>query len=213
MKTYIVDGIRFTKSNGKIYHYNSKLRKHMHQYVWEKENGPTPKGWEIHHIDGDTDNNDISNLQAMPMLEHKAIHAEKLRNDPERLEKMRINLDINARPKANEWHGSKEGREWHKRHYEEHKQLLHQKKKFICEQCNSEFVGVDMGKNRFCSKKCKSKWRRDSGLDDVIRVCDNCNKEFTINKYSKTRNCSKKCAAIQRSKKRKDSLNLQEKQL
>ena len=213
MKSYVVDGIRFTKAKGKVYHYNTKLRKHMHQYVWEKENGPTPKGWEIHHIDGDTDNNDISNLQAMPMLEHKAIHTEQLRNDPARLEKMRINFELNARPKANEWHGSKEGREWHKQHYEEYKELLHQKKTFVCEQCGSEFVTVNIGSNRFCSNKCKSKWRRDNGLDDVVRVCENCNEEFTVNKYSKTRNCSKKCAAIQRSKKRKDSLNLQEKQL
>lgn len=185
----------------------------MHQYVWEKENGPTPKGWEVHHIDGDTDNNDISNLQAMPRSEHKAIHAERLRNDPARLEKMRINLELNARPKASEWHGSKEGREWHKRHYEEYKELLHQKEAFVCEECSSEFVTVNTGSNRFCSNNCKSRWRRNSGLDDVVRVCENCNEEFTVNKYKKTKNCSRKCAAIQRSKKRKDSLNLQEKQL
>lgn len=213
MKSHVVDGIRFTKAKGKRYHYNTRLRKHMHQYVWEKENGPTPKGWEVHHIDGDTDNNDISNLQAMPRSEHKAIHAERLRNDPARLEKMRINLELNARPKASEWHGSKEGREWHKRHYEEYKELLHQKETFVCEQCGSEFVTVNMGSNRFCSNNCKSKWRRNSGLDDVVRVCENCNEEFTVNKYKKTKNCSRKCAAIQRSKKRKDSLNLQEKQL
>ena len=210
MKTVIIDGIRFTLSNGKKYHYNSKLRKHLHQYVWEKENGKVPEGWEIHHIDRDTTNNDISNLEALPMLEHKAIHTEMLHNDPERLEKMRLNLEINARPKANEWHGSSDGIEWHKEHYEKTKHKLHTKKEFECEQCGSSFIGVNNGVNRFCSNKCKSKWRRVNGLDDVTRECENCHKEFTVNKYSKTTHCSRSCSAKTRWIKRKDSLDLQE---
>jgi len=213
MKTVIIDGFRFTKSNGKPYHYNSNLRKHLHQYVWEKANGAIPKGWETHHIDGDVENNDISNLQALPMLEHKAIHTDKLRNNPERLEKMRVNLHEKARPEANKWHKSEEGRKWHKEHYEKTKHKLHEQKKMVCEQCESVFESVDNGANRFCSNKCKSKWRRESGLDDVVRRCENCGGSFTINKYSKTTNCSKTCAAMIRWKKRKDSLNLQENKL
>jgi len=133
-----------------------------------------------------------------------------LHNDPERLEKMRLNLEINARPKANEWHGSSDGIEWHKEHYENTKHKLHTKKEFECEQCGSSFIGVNNGVNRFCSNKCKSKWRRVNGLDDVTRECENCHKEFTVNKYSKTTHCSRSCSAKTRWIKRKDSLDLQE---
>lgn len=210
MKTVIVDGIKFTLSNGKKYHYNSKLRKHLHQYVWEKENGEVPEGWEIHHIDINPNNNDISNLEALPILEHKAIHTKLLHKDPERLEKMRLNLEVNARPKANEWHGSDEGIKWHTEHYENMKHKLHVNKNFKCEQCGIDFDSVDVGANRFCSNKCKSKWRRASGLDDVVRKCEICHKDFTVNKYSKTTNCSRSCGATKRWTKRKDSLDLQE---
>lgn len=213
MKTVVIDGIRFTKSGGKKYHYNSTIRKHLHQYVWTRANGNVPKGWEVHHIDGNTDNNDISNLTALPIVEHKAVHTEQLRNDPKRLAKMRLNLIEKAVPKASEWHGSSDGIEWHKEHYESMKHLLHLTDTFKCEQCHIDFEAVATGSNRFCSNKCKSKWRRDSGLDDVIRKCEQCNDEFKTNKYSKTIYCSKSCASKGRWEKRKDSLDLQEKQL
>ena len=59
MKTIIIDGFKFTMTGGKKYHYNSALRKHLHQYIWEKENGSIPEGHEIHHIDMDTTNNKV----------------------------------------------------------------------------------------------------------------------------------------------------------
>lgn len=33
-----------------------------------------PKGWDIHHIDFNHDNNDIKNLIAVPKIVHKVIH-------------------------------------------------------------------------------------------------------------------------------------------
>ena len=104
-----MDGRRFTLSEGKNYHYNSSLRKHLHQYVWEKEHGPIPKGYEIHHIDGNTMNNDITNLMMVTIKEHKEIHANNITE--ERMDYLRKNLDKNARPKAIEWHKSEKGSE------------------------------------------------------------------------------------------------------
>lgn len=46
-----------------------------HILVWEQLNGPLPKGWVVHHKDGNGHNNDISNLQAMSRGEHTALHA------------------------------------------------------------------------------------------------------------------------------------------
>lgn len=46
----------------------------MHRAVWEYHNGPVPDGCNIHHIDGDPANNNITNLVAMPILAHSALH-------------------------------------------------------------------------------------------------------------------------------------------
>lgn len=44
----------------------------VHRIVWELHNGPVPEGLEIDHIDGNKQNNDISNLRAVS-------HSENLR--------------------------------------------------------------------------------------------------------------------------------------
>lgn len=195
MRTIIIDGKRFTKAVGKPYHYNSSLRKHLHQYVWERENGKIPRGYEIHHIDRDKDNNDISNLMLVAVSEHKAIHKEFLWKDNELLERMRKNLEENARPKASKWHGSEEGREWHKGHYENMKDKLHAKININCDECGVNFETTNTGKkNNFCSNKCKSRFRRKSGVDNETRICEWCEGEFVINKYAKTKCCSRSCS-------------------
>ena len=35
----------------------------LHNYIWEQANGKIPEGYVIDHIDGDTFNNDLSNLR------------------------------------------------------------------------------------------------------------------------------------------------------
>ncbi|EQK42759.1 HNH endonuclease family protein [[Clostridium] bifermentans ATCC 638] len=211
MKTIILDGMKFTATGGKKYHYNSGIRKHLHQYIWEKTNGPIPKGHEIHHIDLDANNNDISNLQLLTIAEHKKIHKELSWNE-ERREWARNNLIENARPKASEWHGSDEGKEWHRKHYEKYKDKIQQKQKYICECCGNEFEAIKKPNNRFCSNNCKSKWRRNSGIDNVERECEYCKNIFIVNKYSKAKTCSLSCANKKKWEKRKlkDSPNLQE---
>ncbi len=47
---------------------------YVHRIVWEYYNGPIPKGHVIHHIDHDTTNNHISNLQCCTRAEHSIIH-------------------------------------------------------------------------------------------------------------------------------------------
>ena len=210
MKTIIVDGYKFTLCDGEKYHYNTKLRKTLHRYLYEKEYGEIPEGYEVHHIDHNTLNNNLSNLIALPMDKHKEIHKKEMTD--EQLEALRNNLDINARPKAIEWHKSEIGKEWHKRHYKKMKEKLHTTKEIECLCCGKRVIVGTSKENKFCSDKCKSKYRRKKGLDNEIRICVTCGKEFTINKYSKTQNCSKSCAAKMRHNKNKlkDSPNLQE---
>lgn len=51
-----------------------KKAKMEHVLIWEQQHGPIPEGMQIHHIDGNKKNNNISNLQLVSVIEHKRIH-------------------------------------------------------------------------------------------------------------------------------------------
>ena len=69
----------FIKSHGRGYYVISSSKegnrgKQLHRLIYEDYHGKIPKGMQIHHIDGDTKNNDISNLMAVSIAEHNKIH-------------------------------------------------------------------------------------------------------------------------------------------
>lgn len=43
---------------------------YLHRLVWEDHFGEIPKGFHIHHIDGDKTNNEVSNLEMISAHEH-----------------------------------------------------------------------------------------------------------------------------------------------
>ena len=50
-----------------------------YQYLWKKQNGEIPKGYILHHIDHNSLNDDISNLQLMTRSEHINHHRKDLK--------------------------------------------------------------------------------------------------------------------------------------
>lgn len=107
----------------------------LHKDVWEHANGmKVPEGYEVHHVDFNHLNNDPGNLVALPRLEHRAIHSERNRNNPEFMQRLNDWCAI-IRPMTKEWHGSETGAEWHREHYEEMKHLLHKQYERTCEFC------------------------------------------------------------------------------
>jgi hypothetical protein len=50
-----------------------------HRYVWESKHGTLKDGYEIHHIDGNRQNNEIQNLECVTTAEHHA-RDRKVRN-------------------------------------------------------------------------------------------------------------------------------------
>jgi len=123
------DGERFyLKKSGHYRNPNSCL----HRRVWEKHNGPIPKGMVIHHIDHDPANNEIENLELMSWSEHTRQHM----NEPESIERQRAS--------------------WEK------KRAIGDivDVPFRCEQCGEDGLGPRKSfhsgalKKRFCSKKC-----------------------------------------------------------
>ena len=73
------------------------------------------------------------------------------------------------------------------------KDKLYIPKKYICKQCGEEFESTKVG-SKFCSNKCRSKWRREQGLDNEERECVVCGNKFKINKYKKRKTWSRSCS-------------------
>lgn len=203
------DGYVFTKDKKTGYYLSAKpindgKRIRLHVYVWTKHHGEPPKGYSIHHIDHDKDNNDISNLQLVTKGKHNEMHME-VRVKTE-YEEMRERFITNAHPKATEWHKSKEGREWHKEHWEasigKHMKV---KVKKECIVCGSEYEvnKINAPKSKYCSKKCKAKYRRDNKLDHITKKCIICGNDFFSGKYDTVKVCSMECKGKSISKTKK----------
>ena len=189
------DGQYFSLDKRSGYWQHTTTRERMHRYVWKHYCGEIPKGFHIHHIDGNKSNNDISNLMLLTSYAHHKLHQNKL-TDEQR--KKRADHCDNIRHLTKAWHGSEEGRSWHRKHYEQTKRLLHEVSEYECLQCGKLFMGEKGSK--FCSNACKSAYRRKTGVDNVERRCEICGKMFSVDKYSKTKTCSRKCATQLRKK-------------
>ena len=194
MKHQYFNGFKFTLDESSGYYSCSKLHKYMHRYVWECYKGEIPKGYEIHHIDGNKANNDINNLQCVPKRKHNEIHSRNLTEADRKWR--RNNVAIKARPKAIEWHKSEKGLRWHK------EQVAYRKDNRTsvsskCLQCGMEFEcynSVGHAK-KFCSGACEQKYRRQNGLNNIEAVCCICGNTFVMDKYKPKKTCSMSCAA------------------
>lgn len=191
-RTLLIDGFRFTKRKGGKYYRNTKNKTDIHRYVYEKYKGKIPKGYHIHHKDGDTENNNIGNLTCLKAGDHCKYHSSNFSTS--RLEKLKKHCE-KIRPLTKEWHKSSDGKEWHKKHYENVKSKLHEVKVYCCLECGEKFKSTQT-ESKFCSNKCKAKNRRKSGVDNVKRICEKCGQTFIVNKYSKTRFCSRRCSKL-----------------
>lgn len=145
----------------------------------------------MHHKDEDAFNNHIDNLEIVNKSLHCSNHMkQRVKQDPEKF----LKLAEVGREYARVWHKSAEGSKWHKE--------VASKQNFgvfdfgikECLQCNTEFT-VKALHSRFCSNKCKSKHRRISRVDHIVKVCPCCSNEFSTCRYKGAEFCSKKCYA------------------
>lgn len=158
-----------------------------HRWVWNNIHGPIPKGYHVHHKDENKSNNDIINLELIEGSRHYRHHMTE-----EKKARAREMAD-KYRPLTKAWHGSEEGKLWHKVHgittWKKRKP-----KKYICLFCGSGFESLKFARTNFCSNKCKSARRRESGIDNVQAVCVLCASVFISNKYKHQIYCSRKCS-------------------
>lgn len=185
------DGERFYLCGNYFQHKGKRL----HVAVWKYHKGDIPKGYHIHHKDGDRSNNDIDNLE----LKQGRIHLSEHGSAPERESYNHQHIE-DMRVLASRWHGSDNGRQWHSeqgmRNWEKRKERT-----YVCNYCGNEYRTKRIyakNENSFCGNRCKSAYRRKSGLDDETRICQQCGREYTVNKYSKAICCSRECAVRRR---------------
>ena len=158
----------------------------LHRVVWEYDRGrPVPAGHAVHHRDEDRSNNQPGNLELLTRGDHTSLHQTGHQRG----------VTDAAREAAKEWHGSPEGRAWHRRQYANTKDALHCRQEYKCENCGKLYEAQTTGKNRFCSNGCKSQSRLRSGVDDVDRTCVECGKVFRVNRYHKKKTCGQPCAS------------------
>lgn len=186
--------------NGERYylcgHYFQHKGRRLHVQVWMYHNDePIPKGFHVHHKDGDRANNDINNLELVTAYMHMHRHGQ----DPSREEYNKRHIE-DIRDLAKEWHGSDAGRAWHSESAKKQWEVMPEKE-YKCTMCGKTFMSIrnySPSDKRFCCNGCKSNYRRLSGVDDVERLCAYCGKPFMASKYSKIECCSKQCASNRR---------------
>ena len=64
------NGFKYTLRNTGYYGRTEGKRTLLHRDVWRFYHGVIPKGFDVHHIDRDRSNNDITNLELMDHAEH-----------------------------------------------------------------------------------------------------------------------------------------------
>jgi len=136
--------------------YFSRGRRRLHTDVWVKYNGEIPKGYHVHHVDGNQHNNDISNLNLVQRSLHLRYEGKKRAKENIEWFKRFHSAGID---KAKEWHASEEGRKWHS----EHGKKAYAKRKAIqktCKECGKIYETKHTGVSKYCHNNCKAKANR-----------------------------------------------------
>lgn len=135
----------------------------LHRDVWQFYKGEIPDGYLVHHIDGNSGNNDINNLGLVLISEHAKKHKWGIWDGMEEHLK-------SIQEKAKEWHRSIPGRKWHSL---QGKRSFHARKKSdaVCVQCGKRYKTYFPTRSRFCHPNCKATaLRRRRGIQPRHKI-------------------------------------------
>jgi hypothetical protein len=159
----------------------------LHRQIWYDHHGEIPKKYQIHHIDRNPANNDISNLEMLHYTEHLAGHG-----NSEIGYQRALKWQQAGQKAAKAWHSSPAGIDWHRQHALKCKIGERTYGESNCENCKAVFTkGSSFSK--FCSSNCKSAFRRKNNPDKKITQCVGCGKDFETLKYLPRKYCSRQC--------------------
>ncbi len=152
------NGYVFTRDKKTGYYLSSKpingKRIRLHRYLYTCYYGEIPEGYDVHHIDGDRENNNIANLAVHPGSKHKAFHFREAALNPAKLAKWpevrQKGSDSHRRPDMRLKQAERSREQWVERKTAE-------PKKYACKECSGEFTSYHTAEPMFCSKKCKAR--------------------------------------------------------
>jgi hypothetical protein len=199
-KVVVYNGKKYRASgtNSKYYYadsYESGKRKKeaLHRRIYSDNFGGIPDGFDVHHLDGNTENNNPDNLKCIKRSIHRSSHQKERMLNPIYKQNAINALDEN-RDKSKEWHRSDEGKKWHTQHGISSWKSRDKIKK-QCKLCQKEFETF-LERSQFCSNKCWQRNRYKEKTDFETRICVQCGKEFEVRKNEKCTSCSRKCSSI-----------------
>lgn len=169
----------------------------MHyRQIWEQVNGPIPideqgRPYEIHHIDGNRKNNDLSNLKCVTVEEHYNIHlqqkdyyaawiiGQRLNRSVEELDEIKRQMSVAKKGKPSSFTG--------KKHSDETKQRMSEsaKRRGIPEERQKRMAVARIGTKREpfseehrakLSESHKGKPNKHKGISYGILECPHCGK-------------------------------------
>lgn len=162
----------------------------IHRDVWQYCNGEIPNGdYEIHHVDGNKANNDISNLQLLTRVEHGKLHTQHLRNPDKKCPT--CGKTFHPRSSKQKYCSISCCKGYRtKQNYDR-----------ICPCCGKAFKARHKY-NVYCSVSCAAKMRTKNLVE---KTCPLCGKNFSTN-FPKQICCSRSCASKMRCQMKKDAL-------
>ena len=194
----IYNNITFRKNKNGYYYGRRKgisnpIWLHREIYVTETK-CDIPKGYHIHHIDGDKENNVAYNLQCMSEHEHYRLHSSEHTDS-----KLKNNWFIHRNEECQELVAlAKSGKYIGKTRL---RKLQKGKKNRVCAECNKEFILKERDRNdtKFCSNRCRDRYhiRKRSTKGDNFerlenRTCKMCGEKYNAKAGSQIF-CSKEC--------------------
>jgi len=121
----------------------------LHRAKWLHYRGPIPKGFDIHHRDGDKSNNRLSNYEIIDRSAHRRLHMlERIARgelSPPSAEALRLAAQWHASPEGLAWHSENGKRAWINREWYGLK----------CQSCGKDYQSPYPNKSRFCHPNCK----------------------------------------------------------
>jgi len=187
--TQTFDGIKFRldSRNGYYWSVSKKFHKSMHRYVWEFYHGRIQEGYEIHHIDGDASNNEITNLKCCKIHEHRREHQEHKVGVVSNGKCVVCGVDL--KNKCGVFCSSS----CKQRYAREHS---YYKVKKVCICCGNEFMTSKYRIAETCSARCTNIIRQRRIVESKPTMkCVICGKMYTPQPNKKNHTCSLKCTA------------------
>jgi len=202
-KFLLLNGVKYYLTSNKKYYYADekvdgiRVRRSYHRTLYETyHNIKIPPKYHIHHVDGNTHNNSIENLEMILGHTHLSEHVKERWQDPEYKANGLIHLDI-QREKTKVWHRSEQGRVVHseigKKSWESRPMY-----KKTCGYCSKEFETPFPTRTKLCSHNCNQNMRYKLRLDFVKRECVVCQSVFETRKNEPTKTCSQTCSVKSR---------------